>query len=195
MKGVLQRPNNATGNARQPELMAWSRPLSTIVMHDSRGALAAAIGPDISFVQLFTTETRGNRIGYYILNDGYDTEESSQNRMSSPVQPARDLDILDLPGPSSLPAALSQSSLPSSLDKHWWLTLILLHPNPHLPRNPLLQPSRPKTKGAEENWTWCHFNVEQFQHRWVERRSKKTRLMDRRYTCTLMDKNTGGHCK
>jgi hypothetical protein len=144
-------------------------------------------------------QTRGRRQNYLALNDGYDSEAESEDRMpdtncSTPSSPAENSG-----GPHQEPLEVnldSQCPATSQLEVEELPARGLPLAGEVVLLEPVSDAITRSLKGSEKvNWLWSYFEIQEFQNEWVEKRSKKRRHTDRKFRCSVVVKATGKQCE
>ncbi|KAK9371796.1 uncharacterized protein V1513DRAFT_386140 [Lipomyces chichibuensis] len=122
-------------------------------------------------------ETRGNRLDYLALNDGY--ESQTDTRCSSPILEATD------PGSSSSHCSIGQPELYTDVDP-----ILQLSDSEILPSESVSQPGSLNSiiaapsisqKGPKVSWFWQYFTCTETRSEWI-------------IQCAVVDDSTGMQC-
>ncbi|KAK9368031.1 hypothetical protein V1509DRAFT_550330, partial [Lipomyces kononenkoae] len=137
-------------------------------------------------------ETRGNRLDYLALNDGFDTESQTDSRCSSPILSPMD------PGSSSSHYSIGQRESYTEVDP-----IIQFSDSEILPSESVSQPqslnsaitgSSASQKCPQESWFWSYFTCTETRSEWIDNRTKKRKFVDRIIQCVVVDDGTGKEC-
>ncbi|KAJ5082681.1 hypothetical protein N7532_011724 [Penicillium argentinense] len=138
--------------------------------------------------------TRGNHPNYLALNDGYEDEAPSEdwlsNLIENPIaQHPEELSLLPLPHTSDLSVVTADTdSYLDSLDE-----VLPSESASQLPP-PATGSQISRLKTLKNDWLWGFLHIREFSSEWIEKRSRKKRLIDREISCTAIDKATGKKC-
>ncbi|KAK9358134.1 hypothetical protein V1504DRAFT_413115, partial [Lipomyces starkeyi] len=135
-------------------------------------------------------ETRGNRLDYLALNDGY--ESQTDTRCSSPILEATD------PGSSSSHYSIGQPELYTEVDPILQLSDSEILPSESVSQpqslNSIIAGSSVSQKGPKESWFWQYFTCTETRSEWLDNRTKKRKFVDRIIQCAVVDDGTGMEC-
>ncbi|KAK9489221.1 hypothetical protein V1508DRAFT_83058, partial [Lipomyces doorenjongii] len=110
-------------------------------------------------------ETRGNRLDYLALNDGYESQTDTGG--SSPILEATD------PGSSSSHYSIGQSEL--EVDPILQLSDSKILPSESVSQpqslNSIMAGSSVSQKGPKESWFWQYFTCTETRSEWVDNRT------------------------
>ncbi|KAJ8103601.1 hypothetical protein POJ06DRAFT_293472 [Lipomyces tetrasporus] len=123
-------------------------------------------------------ETRGNRLDYLALNDGYESQPDT--RCSSPILGATD------PGSSSSHYFIGQSDLYTEVDP-----ILQLSDSEILPSESV---SQFDYCVVVKSWFWQYFTCTETRSEWFDNRTKKRKFVDRIIQCAVVDDGTGKKC-
>ncbi|KAK9318994.1 hypothetical protein V1517DRAFT_79721 [Lipomyces orientalis] len=128
-------------------------------------------------------ETRGNRLDYLALNDGY--ESQTDIRGSSPILEATDPWFI-----------IGQSELEVDPILQFSDSEILPSESVSQPQrlNSIMAGSSVSQKGLKESWFWQYFTCTETCSEWVDNRTKKRKFVDRIIQCAVVDDGTGMEC-
>ncbi|KAJ8098093.1 hypothetical protein POJ06DRAFT_213346, partial [Lipomyces tetrasporus] len=126
-------------------------------------------------------ETRGNRLDYLALNDGYESQPDTR-----------------YPGSSSSHYSISQSELYTEIDPILQLSDSKILPSESVSQpqslNSIIAGSSVSQKGPKESWFWQYFTCTETRSEWFDNRTKKRKFVDRIIQCAVVDDGTGKEC-